>query len=65
MKCCEERFKTLKEFGPKLSICTYHYPEDKELLESIILEANPNYIVEHHWRKLYAYVPEKQVDAKQ
>ena len=56
--------KTLKEFGPKLSICTYHYPEDKELLESIILEANPNYIVEHHWRKLYAYVPEKQDDAK-
>ena len=37
------------------------------LMQSIahfILEANPNYIVEHHWRKLYAYVPEKQDDAK-
>ncbi len=49
--------KTLLEMAPKLSICTYHYKEDPVLLEQIITEANPNYIVEHHWRKLYAYVP--------
>lgn len=48
---------TLLQFAPKLSICTYHYKEDPVLLEQIIKEANPNYIVEHHWRKLYAYVP--------
>lgn len=47
---------TLRRFAPKLSICTYHYPEDKELLTSIIKEANPNYVVEYRWRKLYAYV---------
>lgn len=47
---------TLKRFAPKLSICTYHLEDDKEVLEKIILEANPNYIIEHKWKKLYAYV---------
>lgn len=49
---------TLKTFAPKLSICTYHYKEDPKLLEQIIKEANPDYVVTHAWRKLYAYVPE-------
>lgn len=49
--------EVLKNFAPKLSICTYHYPEDPILLESIIKKANANYIVKHAWRKLYAYVP--------
>ncbi len=47
----------LKKFSPKLSICTYHLPDDPEVLEKIILDSNPNYIVEHKWSKLYAYVP--------
>lgn len=47
----------LQNMQPKLSICTYHYPEDPELLEEIIMKANPNYIVEHRYKKLYAYVP--------
>lgn len=48
----------LKKFAPKLSICTYHLPDDPKVLEDIILEANPNYIIEHGWSKLYAYVPD-------
>ena len=48
---------TLKTFAPKLSICTYHLPDDPEVLEKIIIDANPNYIVEHAYQKLYAYVP--------
>lgn len=48
----------LRTMAPRLSICTYHYKEDPELLESIIKEANPDYVVQHAWRKLYAYVPE-------
>ncbi len=49
--------KTLKEMEPKLSICTYHFPEDAQILEKIIKDANPKYVVKHNWRKLYAYVP--------
>lgn len=47
----------LKNFAPKLSICTYHYPEDPSLLSEIILKANPGYKIYHHWKKLYAFVP--------
>lgn len=50
--------KTLRTMAPKLSICTYHYKEDPQILEQIIKEANPNYVVVHKWRKLYAYVPQ-------
>ena len=48
--------ETLGKFAPKLSICTYHFPDDPEVLEKIILEANPNYKIEHRWKKLYAIV---------
>jgi len=46
--------KVLKEFAPKLAICTYHYPEDPELLKKIILDTNPNYCVKHTRSKLFA-----------
>jgi FkbM family methyltransferase len=46
--------RVLQEFEPKLAICTYHSPEDPELLERIILEANPKYRVVHTRQKLFA-----------
>lgn len=46
----------LREFSPKLAICTYHYPEDPALLEFLIKQANPNYVVERAYGKLFAYV---------
>ena len=46
----------LREFAPKLAICTYHYPDDPQILESIIRDANPEYQVVHRWKKLFAYV---------
>lgn len=49
--------ETLKNLEPKLAICTYHFKEDPELLESLIKKANPKYVVEHLYKKLYAYVP--------
>lgn len=49
--------ETLKRYAPKLSICTYHLKDDPEVLEKIIKEANPQYVIEHRWKKLYAYVP--------
>jgi FkbM family methyltransferase len=48
--------KVLKECAPKLAICTYHSPEDPELLEKIIKEANPKYTIVHTAQKLFAMV---------
>jgi uncharacterized protein Usg len=46
----------LKTYAPKLAICTYHLPDDKEVLTKLILQANPNYKIEYRWKKLYAFV---------
>jgi hypothetical protein len=48
--------QVLKRFAPKLAICTYHFPDDPEVLEKIILEANPKYKVVHLRHKLMAAV---------
>jgi FkbM family methyltransferase len=49
-------YTVLKEFAPKLAICTYHFPEDAKLLESIILDINPKYKIVHLRHKLFAEV---------
>lgn len=46
----------LKNFGPKLAICTYHLPDDPQVLSKIILDANPNYVIVQKRKKLYAMV---------
>jgi FkbM family methyltransferase len=48
--------KTLREHAPKLAICTYHLPDDPEVLTRIIKEANPNYKIVRLRKKLYACV---------
>lgn len=52
--------KTLAEFAPKLSLCTYHLPDDPKVLEELILKYNPNYIIKQGEKKLWAYVPAQQ-----
>ena len=49
--------KTLREHSPILSICTYHFPEDPQVLKDIILEANPLYKIIQRKMKLFAYIP--------
>lgn len=49
--------RVLREFAPKISICTYHLPDDPEVLRDLILAANPRYVIEERWKKMYAYVP--------
>ena len=50
----------LKKYAPKLSLCTYHLPDDKEVLTRLILQANPEYKIVYGWNKLYAYVPKER-----
>jgi FkbM family methyltransferase len=46
----------LKEFAPKLAICTYHLSDDPRILKEIILDANPKYKIVQRKCKLYAAV---------
>jgi FkbM family methyltransferase len=49
--------EVLKKFAPKLSICTYHRPDDPRVIRKLIQEGNPNYIITEGSKKIYAYVP--------
>ena len=49
--------EVLAKHKPILSICTYHLWDDPLVLENIIREANPKYIVVQRKLKLFAYVP--------
>ena len=50
--------ETLRTFAPKLALCTYHLPNDPEVLEALIKKANPKYNVVQKRMKLFASVPE-------
>ena len=48
--------ETLARDAPKISICTYHFKDDAEVLRGIIKGANPNYRISEKWKKMYAKV---------
>jgi FkbM family methyltransferase len=52
--------RVLKEFAPKLSICTYHLPDDPFVIRRLIQESNPNYTIIESANKIYAYCPDKK-----
>jgi hypothetical protein len=48
--------EVMRKFGPKLSICTYHLPDDREVLAEVIMKANPRYRIVQGPKKLYAQI---------
>jgi FkbM family methyltransferase len=46
---------TIKRFHPRLAICTYHLPDDKEVLTSIIKDIDVSYKITYSSHKLYAW----------
>lgn len=48
--------ETLRRFKPRLAICTYHLPDDPQILAELIRKANPAYKIIQGRKKLYAWV---------
>ena len=47
---------TLKEFAPKLAVCTYFCLRDKQTMINIIKESNPAYNIAQKCGKIYAWI---------
>jgi len=46
---------TIKKFKPRLAICTYHRPDDPEILEKMIKDFSPEYKIIKDDKKLFAW----------
>ena len=49
--------ETLRRFAPKLALCTYHLPDDPEVLSELIKQANPDYNIVLKTKSCIASVP--------
>lgn len=49
--------ETLRRFKPRLAICTYHLPDDRDVIPRVITEIVPEYRITQKRMKLYAWCP--------
>lgn len=47
--------ETIKKFHPRLSICIYHRPNDKQVLTDLLLSIEPKYKISYSSTKMFAY----------
>ena len=45
---------SIKRFHPRLSICIYHRPDDREVLSRLIHEIEPKYKISFSYKKMFA-----------
>ncbi len=48
--------KTIRKYKPKLAICTYHLPDDPEVIEGIIKKYVPEYKIYKTRKKIFAWI---------
>ena len=47
---------TIKKYRPRLAICTYHLPDDPEVIENLITSFVPEYNIIHTETKIFAWI---------
>ena len=52
---------TVKRFKPRMAICTYHLPDDPDVIPRIVLQTRPDYAIHVKDLDLYAGVKPKVV----
>lgn len=52
--------RVLREYGPILSLCTYHLSDDPKVLKELILKINPAYKIIQRRHKLFAFIPQSK-----
>jgi FkbM family methyltransferase len=50
----------LRRCAPKIAICKYHLADDGVVLAELLREANPRYMLNERWKKIYGYVPSEK-----
>jgi FkbM family methyltransferase len=48
--------ETIRRFKPKISMCTYHHPDDRQVLMAILLDIEPRYTIWFSATKMYCKV---------
>ena len=51
---------TLRNYSPKIAICTYHLADDPLVIANLLRNADARYQLISRWKKMYGVVPSKR-----